>query len=651
MTRNIAIVGLGPRGMSTLERIVENARLHPHSPVVVHAIDAESPGAGSVWRPTQSWHLLMNTVASQVTLFNDTSVRCRGPIVPGPSLYEWIQRGGADELDDPELRAQAARLAADDYPTRALYGRYLHWVLDHVRAGLPANVRLHVHTDRVLAVTALGSGGYAVVPSHSTQAITVDKVVLALGHLPASLRERERRLEAFAITHGLQYIPPANPADIDLADVTERNTVLVNGLGLNFFDYLSLLTSARGGRFDETTGGLVYRPSGTEPRIVAGSRRGVPYHARGANQKGVTGRHVPRFLTPETIERLRARARGVGGLDFYDDVWPHITNEVAFVYYCAMARQSDPAADRRAFATELVTALTHGPEHTRPLLRRHGIGGDTEWNWDCISRPLGEGVFASPEAFTDRLLAYLREDLVNSYGGNVDNPIKSALDALRDLRNEVRQVIDHGQLTAASYREHVSGFYTPLNAFVSIGPPPRRIAELIALIEAGIVTVAGPGFSATADPRGHFTGTSPAVVGAEYTGDVLIDARLPDPGVVGSDDPLVRYLLDSGIGRRHRLRTNGTEHVTGGLEVTDRPYRLVDACGRPNPGVHAFGVPTEGVHWATAAGVRPGVDSVILGDADAIARSVLGLDDPPDGDHDVRHEAVLTSEPHALPAH
>jgi hypothetical protein len=38
-----------------------------------------------------------------------------------------------------------------------------------------------------------------------------------------------------------------------------------------------------------------------------------------------------------------------------------------------------------------------------------------------------------------------------------------------------------------------------------------------------------------------------------------------------------------------------------------------------------FGVPTEGAHWATAAGARPGVNSVMLGDADAISLSVLAL--------------------------
>jgi len=41
-----------------------------------------------MWRTSQPGELLMNTVASQVTLFTDDSVDCAGPTVPGPSLYE-----------------------------------------------------------------------------------------------------------------------------------------------------------------------------------------------------------------------------------------------------------------------------------------------------------------------------------------------------------------------------------------------------------------------------------------------------------------------------------------------------------------------------------------------------------------------------------
>jgi hypothetical protein len=59
--------------------------------------------------------------------------------------------------------------------------------------------------------------------------------------------------------------------------------------------------------------------------------------------------------------------------------------------------------------------------------------------------------------------------------------------------------------------------------------------------------------------------------------------------------------------------------------VTERPYRLLDARDVPHPRRFAYGVPTESVHWVTAAGIRPGVGSVTLEDSDAIAGAVLAL--------------------------
>ncbi|HKN96318.1 MAG TPA: FAD/NAD(P)-binding protein [Pseudonocardiaceae bacterium] len=86
----ICVVGAGRRGTSVVERICANrfdvGTVHADTAVVVHVVDPFPPGAGSVWRTDQSRHLLMNTVAGQVTLFTDDSVVCAGPVVPGPSL-------------------------------------------------------------------------------------------------------------------------------------------------------------------------------------------------------------------------------------------------------------------------------------------------------------------------------------------------------------------------------------------------------------------------------------------------------------------------------------------------------------------------------------------------------------------------------------
>ena len=92
---------------------------------------------------------------------------------------------------------------------------------------------------------------------------------------------------------------PANPADADLTGSRRAQPVAVRGLGLNFFDSLALLTEGRGGTFN----GVPVRPGATcrpaqEPVLYAGSRRGVPYHARGENQKGALGRHHPLLPDP-----------------------------------------------------------------------------------------------------------------------------------------------------------------------------------------------------------------------------------------------------------------------------------------------------------------------------------------------------------------
>jgi len=99
----------------------------------------------------------------------------------------------------------------------------------------------------------------------------------------------------------------------------------------------------------------------------------------------------------------------------------------------------------------------------------------------------------------------------------------------------------------------------------------------------------------------------------------LIEARLPEADVRRTADPLLAGLLAAGECRPHTV--DGYE--TGGLDVTARPYRLMNRQGAVHTRRFAFGVPTEGVHWVTAAGARPGVDSVMLSDADAVAREAI----------------------------
>lgn len=642
----VCVVGGGPRGLSVLERLCVGARHRPASTLVVHVVDPYRPGAGGVWRTDQSHHLLMNTVASQVTLFTDESVEIEGQLAPGPSLFDWAARLGDEpgEAYDDQVRAEARDLTPDSYPTRAFYGHYLEWVFRYVVRTAPANVRVVVHPKRAVRLHGgQPDGPQSVLLADGTRLDGLDAVVLAQGHLPVAGGPGERELADFARAHALTYVPPANPADTDLSAVRPGEAVALRGLGLNFFDHLTLFTLGRGGTYTRQGDRLVYGPSGREPRLYAASRRGIPYHSRGRNQKGAHGRHIPQVLTPAELDRLRAAARLGGGLDFGRDLWPLIAKEVETVYYTALLarRVGGPEADR--FAARYLGPAWGSAEES-DLLDAYGIGPDDHWDWKYLSAPHADQGFRGPADHRDWLLGILRRDLAESAAGNVEGPLKAALDVLRDLRNEIRLVVDHGGLTGGSHRDDLERWYTPLNAFLSIGPPAERIEQMIALIEAGVLTVLGPGMrvstdTSTATSGGVFTVEAPAVPGSLTRVTTLVEARLPEPDLRRTTDPLLTDLLATGQCRPYAIADPRLgAYETGGLAVTPRPYRLVDIEGRAHPRRFAYGVPTEAVHWATAAGVRPGVNSVTLGDSDAIALAILALPAgpprPPVTDHE-----------------
>jgi uncharacterized NAD(P)/FAD-binding protein YdhS len=671
----VALVGAGPRGTSVLERLCASAPelLRPGIRLTVHVVDPAPPGPGQVWRTAQSPHLLMNTVASQVTLFTDESVDCSGPIRPGPSLHEWA----ADRADPGGPPAPGP----DDYPTRAQYGRYLEWVFAEVVRGAPPAIRVQTHRTRAVRLDDAPDGSQRLTLATGHVLADLAAVVLAQGHLPTAPDEEERRTTAYAARHGLRHLPPANPADLDLSSLAPGEPVILRGLGLNFFDHMALLTTGRGGRFvydrDEEEQCLPgarrprsprYLPSGREPRLYAGSRRGVPYQARGDNAKGPYGRHVPLVLTPEVIAGFRKRADSGEAPDFLAEIWPLVAKEVETVYYEALRRRpgeeaaggqppsGETAGERTAgghaagertageHATgertageetageeaaggqgacddtfrERFLAAPHRSRQEAAVLDEFGVPERDRWSWERVSRPYAGLVFPDPGAWRAWLLAHLREDAARAALGNVAGPEKAALDVLRDLRNELRLIVDHGGLTGDSRRDHLDRWYTPLNAFLSIGPPRSRVEEMTALIEAGVLTVLGPGLEVRQDD-GAWLAHSPEVPGSDVRVTTLVEARLPEPDVRRTADELLTRLLREGACRPHRV----DGHETGGLDVTSRPYHLIGRHGVPHEKRFALGVPTEGVHWVTAAGARPGVDSVTLSDADAVARAVL----------------------------
>jgi methylaspartate mutase epsilon subunit len=602
----VVIVGTGPRGLSVLERL--GARLleaPPERPVEVVVVDAVQVGPGRIWRPNQPPWMLMNTPAGEVTMFSGPPDGGPGRPGNGPSLLQWWQEF------DPAA-------AADAYAPRSIYGQYLRYVLIRVEqalAGVATVVRSYARVDDLAP-----AGGRYRLTLDDGQTLTADRVVLTVGHTLPALTPAQRPLAEFAARHpAARYIRGDSAADMPLAAIEPDATVGIIGLGLSFYDVVAGLTVGRGGRFTEDRGGLRYRPSGREPLIVAGSRTGVPLQARGRNQKAADHRYRPRLFTAARIAALR---RG-GPLDFRVQVLPWLLAEIDLVYLATEVRRRFGADVADRFRTEAGCAAEASDPRAelRRLAARYDIATLPEVDLDRWGTPFRGRTFSDPAAFDRALGAVLRRDLRLAAEGNVEGPVKACLDVIRDVRGVLRGAVEYGGLTPRSYREDFLSWFVPLASNLSTGPPRIRVQQMLALLDSGVLRVAGPQAVFSGDPAtGRFVVESAAVAGSRVTADVLLDARIPAPDLA-AESGLLGRLRDAGMLVSAQA---GNAAASAGAAVTGPPYHPVRADGTAEPGLYLLGIPAEGRRWFTQVGSgRPGPWGEFTTDADAIAADAL----------------------------
>lgn len=612
----IAIVGMGPRGLSVLERLLANLAAKPaERPVRVFVIDPGEPGAGRIWRTSQPEWFLMNTPCGEVTLYSGAPDGGPARAGAGPSLHEWVS-----SRPDPRW----AGATADDFLPRVVYGEYLTSLFASLLANLPPRVSVHPVRAKVIRAQRQGPG-YLLSLDRRPLVVAAHKVVLTTGHPRNLPGAADQEFATFADARpGLLYLQGDSAADMELDSIGPDDTVGIVGMGLSFYDIVSALTEGRGGQFVPDGGELRYLPSGREPRIAAGSRSGLPMPARGRNQKAPHYRYQPRFITEPALSEARRKrllADGNTRLRFAEDVLPLIKLEVEHVYYQAHLRKRDSATAANRFG-ELDTAGTRDK-----LLTEFGLADLPPLDFDKLARPFASQHFESPDQFHDRLLARLRQDIAEASLGNVDGPLKAALDILRDLRGAVRSAVEFSSLHPVSQRDEFLTAFGPVNSLLSVGPPTFRVAQLGALIRAGVVTIVGPGtrFETDAD-CGRFVLHSPQVEDSDTRATVLLDARIPQPSLREDDSALTRQLLRDGLVTEYvNYDPAGVDSFrTGGLAVTRAPYHVVDIHGRADGALYALGIPTENPRWFTSIGNdRPGPFGGYFKDADSIANDLI----------------------------
>ncbi|MFM9447776.1 FAD/NAD(P)-binding protein [Streptomyces acidiscabies] len=590
---SLVIVGAGPRGAGLIERIAANApELYDGSGLDIHLVDPHPPGAGRIWRAAQSPLLWMNSHAEDVTMFTDETVGMEGPVRAGPTLHEW------------------AGIAADTFADRQLQGRYLGWFYEEAVAALPAGVRVHRHARRAVRVTGARDGRQEVWLEKGSDAadgsgaaggghegvgggddvLHADLVVLALGHLDAELDDEQSALASYAARHGLVHLPPDFTADSDLSALEPGAPVLVRGFGLAFVDLMVLLTEGRGGRYE----GEVYVPSGREPVLYVGSRRGVPYRSKIGYEFTGERPPLPRFLGPGEIDELLSRE---GGFDYRRDVWPLVEKELGFAHYHRLfsAHPERTAMDWADFEEKY--AVGSGAD-LRALVAEAVPDPRDRLDLTVLDRPL-EGVrYGSPEEFQDGLRTHIEADLTRRH----DDAYSADSAVFLGLLSVYVQLIRLGGHVASSWH----GFFS----YLASGPPGPRLRQMLALSRAGVLRFVGGELEVRAED-GVFRASSPNVPGAVVEARALVEARLPEASVGRALDPLLRGLAEEGVG----------ETDAGLLRVDARDGRVLDADGRAHPRRFALGPYTDG--RTPGAFTRPRTGGPAFRQNDATARAVL----------------------------
>ncbi|MGW2458320.1 FAD/NAD(P)-binding protein [Streptomyces argyrophyllae] len=575
MRQQLVIVGAGPRGTGLLERLAANApELYAGPGLDIHLVDPHPPGGGRIWRQAQSPLLWMNSQAEDVTMFTDDTVAMAGPVREGPTLHEW------------------ARLDGRTFPDRRTQGRYLRWVYERAVADLPPNVTVHHHPRRAVRVDGPREGRQRVWLEGRPDPLRADLVILTLGHLDGEPDAEQAELSAYAREHGLVHLPPDFTADSDLTALAPGEPVLVRGFGLAFVDLMVLLTEGRGGRYE----GETYRPSGREPVLYVGSRRGVPYHSKIGYDWTGDRPPLPRFLGPAEVAELLARP---AGFDFRRDVWPLVEKELGFAHYHRLFT-AHPGRTAMAWADfEEKYAAAGDPAETRALVAAAVPDPADRLDLTALDHPL-EGVrYASHEDFQEGLRGYIEDDLRRRH-----DPAHSP-----DLGVFLGLLSVYGQLVRLG---DIGSWWHGFFSYLASGPPGPRLRQMLALSRAGLLRFVGAGMTVTAED-GVFRATSPTVPGFSVEARALVEARLPEPTVRRARDSLLRELHADGA----------AETPDGLLRVDPGDGRVLDRAGRPHPRRFALGPYTD--TRAPGAFTRPRTGGPAFRQNDATARAVLAF--------------------------
>ena len=583
-THSVAIVGLGPKGLYCLERLLAEFNARPLSGALhLNLFNRNSHfGASPIYDPHQPEYILVNISVGEIDLWTADDP----PVVAGrgPDFLNWY-----DEKFKPQMP-----LTGDEYLSRAVVGRYLIAGFQRLLKHLPRGVTVSCHVGEVLDIRPQEIGYQLDFKSASghREEIYADKILLATGHSHLMPGSEEMQYQAFAGRHRVtSFIPFVYPVVESMRNIPTAARVAMQGIGLTFIDAVLELTEGRGGRFTRgADDSLAYIASGKEPRVIIPfSRTGLPMTPKASDLPAYL--RPLTFFTQDAFQHLR-RQSSDGKLDFEKDLWPLFELEMELHYYRVVMGEGDWRRQLEACGNDahalrrLVAAFLEAHPEQESFSSQEVID------------PVGARRFESGAEFDSFIGQYMRQEITRARLGHARSGIKAAIDIWYEVRKELGSVLQFGGLKPQSHRKLIEHYYPRLKR-VAFGPPIINIEKLDALHRAGLLD-----FSAARNPRllmledsGRFELRCDEIPGAVAEAEVLVNACYPRTDIRRDATPLYRNLQRRGMVRAFENRLMLEEmsaYCPGAIDMTEGSRFVVDEKGVCNQDIAVTGIPTEG---------------------------------------------------------
>ncbi len=300
MKNIVAIVGLGPRGTSLLERLLTNIIKNNLSKEIKFLLFDKNKAKGyGCHHPNISENLLVNTISDQITMYFGKEMKQYGIVNEGLSFYQWSVEKNQN-------------IKKNDYLSRVQLSRYLeYFYTEQINRMIENNIQFEIVNDEVIDVS---DETIPTIKTLNNQSYKASFVVLCLGH-----QNKEIKKENYC----------DNLLDTSFLKEINKKSIAIQGLGLTSFDAIIELTEGKEGVFERNKEGkLIYKPSGKEPKIFIYSRSGLFLSGRAYNND-TEFIYKPVFFTIENIKSLKKEK---GKLNFKLDILPLLNKELEYGY-------------------------------------------------------------------------------------------------------------------------------------------------------------------------------------------------------------------------------------------------------------------------------------------------------------------------------